>query len=183
MSCLIPDTGESPALADSQRTLIAGRVDVLQQVTEMAAGGAARLLGHTRQLEGLVDRLSKQIESVPDPARVNLLVEQMQSVQAMMDWFTTRSAPDGNPANIAELQTDLSMSRIALVNLQDEIQQGTMLARGVREARDRLAELLGEIETLASTKARAESLLAELRVLSVSMERETETSAASLGSD
>jgi hypothetical protein len=179
MSCSKSETGAPQTPSDDHRGLLAERLYALQQVTEMAAGGTARLLGHTRQLEGTVDRLTRQIPSIPDPARVGLLAERMQSIQAMLDWLSAKPVSYGNPVDFAELQTGLSISRVTLVNLQDQIQQAAMLARRVRETSERLSELVGEIEILASTKARAESLLAETRALFASMEREAETPAAS----
>lgn len=173
MICSDLDTGGSQGLAANQFALLVGRLDALQKVTDMAAGGATRLLGHTRQLQGTVEQLCRQMESIPDPAQVSLLVERMESAQAMLDWLTTRSVPSGNPVDVGELQTRLSISRIALVNLQAEIQQASMLARGVQETREALAGLLSEIETLTSTQAKAESLLQESKLLSANMKSDS----------
>ena len=171
MSCSIPGTGELQALTDNQIVRLTGRVKAVQRVTEMATTGATRLLAHSRQLQSTIDQLSNKMESIPVPARVGLLVERLESAQAMLDWFTTKSARNGHPMDIADLQTRLSMSRVALVNVQAEVDQATMLARGVREIRETLAGLLSEIETLASTKTQAESLLLESKMLTANLER------------
>lgn len=176
MSSSIPDTAESPALADDKTALLARRVHAVQQVTEMASGGAAKLLGHTRQLEGALDRLTRQVESLPSPARISLLTERMESLQAMLDWLTTRSAPNENAADFAEIQQRLSMSRVTLVNVQDEIQQAAPVARGIREALDKVAGLAGEVEALEPTRAKAEALLLESRDLSAEIKHGIEPS-------
>jgi hypothetical protein len=95
----------------------------------------------------------------------------MESLQAMLDWLTTRSASTGDSADFAEIQQRLSVSRVTLVNIQDEIQQATLVARNLREARERIAELASEIEALEPTRAKAEALLLESRELSAKMER------------
>jgi len=172
----IPGTVEPPAISPDEAALLTGRVHVVQRVTEMASGGVSKLLGHTRQLEGALDQLTRQVELLPSPARISLLTERIESLQAMLDWLTTRSASTGNSADFAGIQQRLSMSRVTLVNIQDEIQQAAVVARNLRKAREGIAELASEIEALEPTRAKAEALLLESRELSAEMERGNETS-------
>lgn len=176
MSSSIPGVVESLAQSTDETAQLTRRVHAVQKVTEMASGGAAKLLDHIRQLEGALDQLTGQVDSLPSPARISLVTERMESLQAMVDWLTTRSASNGNSTDFAEIQTRLSISRITLVNLQDEIQQATAVACGLREVRERIAGLASEAETLEPTRAKAEALLLESRELSAEMERGTETS-------
>ena len=176
MNSSIPGAAEPQMLAADEIALLSRRVHAVQKVTEMAAGGAAKLLNHTRQLECTLDRITVQIESLPDRSQISSLAERMESLQAMLDWLTTRSAPTGNAADLVDLQKRLSTSRVRLVNLQADIQQASIIARGLRETRETLAGLVSEIETLASTKATAEPLLLESTSLAAELERRTETS-------
>jgi phage shock protein A len=182
MSSSIPGAAESPALSTDETALLTRRVHAVQKVTEMASGGAARLLGRIRQLEGALDQLTSQFESLPGSARISLVTERMESLQAMLDWLTTRSAPNGNAADFVETQTRLSMSRTTLVDVQDEIQQAALVARRLREARDRIADLASEVEALEPTWAKAEALLLESRGVSTSIEHGHEPSTDPNGS-
>jgi hypothetical protein len=175
MSSTIPVMLEPPVLSTDETALLTRRVHAVQKVTEMASGGAAKLLGHIRLLEDALDRLTGQFESVPSPAQINLVTARMESLQAMLDWLTTRSTSSGDAADFSEIQTRLSSSRITLVNVHDEIQQATLVARGLREVRERVARLAGEVETLELTRAKAEAILLESRELSTEIVRGTET--------
>jgi hypothetical protein len=171
MSSSIPGVVESRALLADETAQLTRRVSVVQKVTEMASGGAAKLLGHIRQLEGALDQLTKQVESLPGPTRISLLTERMESLQTMLDWLTTRSAPTENSLDLTEIQQRLSMSRVTLVNVQDEIQQAALVARGLREGRERIAGLAGQVEALEPTRAKAEALLLESRGLSTEIQQ------------
>jgi hypothetical protein len=173
MSSSLPDADKSPAPAAGETALLSKRVHAVQQLTEMASAGAAKLLGHARQMETNLEQLTREFESLPDAARINLLEEQVGSMQAMLDWFTTRSAPDGN-RDFSGIQTRLSMSRAELADIQAEIMQAAAVARRMRGTREMLSGVFDGIETLESTQGKAESLLLEARELSAELERETE---------
>ena len=173
MSSSLPDANKSPGPAAGEAALLSKRVHAVQQVTEMASAGAAKLLGHARQMETTLEQLSREFESLPDAAQVNLLKEQTGSMQAMLDWLTTRSAPNGNE-DFSGIQTRLSMSRVELAEIQAEIMQAGAVARRIRGTREMLSGLVAGIETLESTQGEAEALLLEARKLSTELERETE---------
>jgi uncharacterized phage infection (PIP) family protein YhgE len=173
MSSLLPDVDKSPAPAVGETALLSKRVHAVQQVTEMASAGAAKLLGHARQMQTTLEQLTREFKSLPDAAQVNLLKEQMGSMQAMLDWLTTRSAPDGN-GDFSGVQTRLSMSRVELAEIQAEILQAAAVARRMRGTRETLSGLFDGIETLESTQGKAEALLLEAKELSAKLERGTE---------
>jgi hypothetical protein len=175
MSASLSDVDRSPVPAAGEAALLLSRrLNAVQQVTQMASAGAAKLLGHARQMERTLEQLTREFESLPDAARTNLLDEQMGSMQAMLDWLTTKCAPGGN-GDLSRIQTRLSMSRGELADFQAEIMQAATVARRLREARELLSSLLDSVETLESTRANAEALLLEARGLSAELERRTET--------
>jgi hypothetical protein len=174
MGSTVSGTDEPPTLTADEIALLTKRVQAVQKVTDMAAGGAVRLLGHTRQLESTLDQVIQCVEMLPDLSRISLLEKRIESLQAMLDWVVTRSAPDSNPLDFVEVQTHLSMCRVRLVNVQSEIRQAAALARSLPEARETLTALVSEVETLESTKAKAETLLLESRVLISRLEGATE---------
>jgi hypothetical protein len=173
MSSLLPDVDKSPAPAAGETALLSKRVHAVQQVTEMASAGAAKLLGHARQMQTTLEQLTREFKSLPDAAQVNLLKEQMESMQAMLDWLTTRSAPDGN-GDFSGVQKRLSVSRVELAEIQAEILQAATVARRMRGTRETLSGLFDGIETLESTQGKAEALLLEAKELSAKLERGTE---------
>jgi len=173
MSSSLPDADRSPAPGAGETALLSKRVQAVQQVTVMASAGAAKLLGHARQMETTLEQLTREFESLPGAARVNLLKEQMGSMQAMLDWLTTRSAPVGN-GDFSGLQTRLSTSRAELADIQAEIMQAAVVARRLRGTREMLSGLFDGVETLEATQVKAEALLLESRELSAELERETE---------
>jgi len=173
MSSSLTDADRSPAPAAGETALLSKRVHSVQQVTEMASAGATKLLGHARQMETTLEQLTNEFESLPGAARLNFLTEQMGSMQALLDWLTTKSAPDGG-RNFSGFQTRLSMSRAELADIQAEIMQAAAVTRRLRGTHEMLSGLFDGIETLESTQGKAEALLLEARELSAELERQAE---------
>jgi hypothetical protein len=171
----VPGMGKPAMLADDERSLLRRRVHAVEKVAEMAGLGVGRLLEHTRQMEDALAQMIRTVEPRPEPARINLLAERMESLQAMLDWMVTRSGSDGISAEIVDIQTRLSMCRVGLVNVQSEILQAAAFAGSLQEVRAALADLVSEVGTLESTKAKAETLLLESSVLLASLESATQT--------
>jgi hypothetical protein len=166
----VPGTEAPAMLAGDESSLLRWRVHAVAKVAEMAGVGVGRLLEHTRQIETTLDQIIRAIESRPQPARVKVLAERIESLQAMLDWMVTRSDPDGIPAEFVDIQTRLSTCRVGLVNVQSEIVQAAALASSLQEMRAALADLVSEAGTLESTKAKAEALLLESSVLLATLE-------------
>jgi hypothetical protein len=193
MSSSIPGPGRPPEMPSTDATPLTRRLLAIQSVAEMASGNAAKLMAHAGQLQSSLDRLAEEIESLPEPGRISRLVERMDSVQAMLDWLATRSptppagrspslpegrpGSDGDPGNFSNIQSRLSMSRVALMDLQSEIQQASNLDRDLREIRGGVAKLASDIEALTSANDKAETLLRETRELSRKVEQTPEGSA------
>jgi chromosome segregation ATPase len=173
MSGSVEDADQPAATASGEIPLLCSRVQAVQKMTEMAAERATRLLGHTRHLEATLEQLTQRLELLPDLSQVSLLTQRVESLQALLDWVVTRTTPEGNPADCVEVQTRLSMCRVRLVNLESEIRQAAALTRRLPEARDTLAGLLGDVETLESTKAKAEALMLESEALLAKLESAT----------
>ena len=180
MSSSLPDADTSPAPAARVTALLSKRVHAVQQVTEMAAAGAAKLLGHVQQMDATFEQVTTGLELLPDAARINLLREQMGSIQTMLDWLTTRSEAGGDQ-DFSGVQTRLSRSRGRLADIQAEIQQAATVARRLSETRVMLSGLLEGVETLESTQGKAEALLLEARELSTELDCRTDTPADNNG--
>jgi hypothetical protein len=192
MSSSIPGPGQAPETPSNGATPLTRRLLAIKSVAEMASGNTAKLLGHTGQLQGSLDRLAGEIKLLPEPGRVSRLVERMDSVQAMLDWLATRSsAPSagrspasperpgsvGDSGDFSEIQMRLSTSRVTLVDLQSEIQQATELDRSLKEIRDGIASLASDLEALTSVNDQAEALLRETREVAGEVERASGVSA------
>jgi hypothetical protein len=180
MSSPIPDPGRSPEIPPDAAVLLARRIQAIESVSEMASGNAAKLLDRTKQLEGSLNRLTEAIGPLPEPGRVDRLVKGMDSLQAMLDWLATRGPvlPGVGPgADLSQIQARLSMSRLALMDLESEIQRASALNAGVGEIRDEVASLASDLEALTSARDGAEALLCDARELVRGVELATEASA------
>jgi hypothetical protein len=162
-----------PPIAGLDAAVLGRRVNAIKAVTEMASDQVDKLLGHARQLQDDLDGLAGQTSTLPDQARVKLLAERMDSLQAMLDWLTTSPGGKEYSATATQVQTGLAAARVSLVNMQGRIRQVTGMARRLAEIREMAAELTRDLEALTPVKGKAVALLEEAVNLSRQLEMES----------
>ncbi len=179
MSSTIPEAVELPAGGDSMLTT---RIRAVQAVTATASRQATKLQEHGEQVEALLARLAGQIESLPQPEDVDRLVKRIESLQAMIDWASTRRTrlptpnppPGGEDGGFLGIQARLSVSRMSAVDLLSQIQKARALELSLAEIREGVAAMSDDLATLAGVREKADLLLQETNDLASASESPTE---------
>jgi hypothetical protein len=184
MSASIPRPEQPPESPSNGAHLLIARIHTVQSVSETASRQTAQLLAHASQLSDSLDRLSEQITSLPKPDQTGRLAKQLDSLQRVLDWLATResvaaeSRASGNAdgPDLPRLQRRLSMSRVAVVNLESAIAEGSEAERSLCAMRDDMAGLAGDLAIVASANEKAAALACAAGALAEEIARAPEPS-------